>query len=172
MTPEFAHSFDVRQVEGRQVRLVATEEERVALAKRFGIVRIDRLEAEILLRRKGRDVAANGTLEADVVQSCAVSSDELPVAIREEIALRFVPAVDPASLPEELELEAEDLDEIEYEGTHFDLGEAVAQTLGLAIDPYLTGPNAEEARRKAGLSTPEDNSPFAALKGLRTDGKD
>jgi len=166
---EFSHSLDVRQVDGLQVRLVATEAERSALAKRFDIVRVDRLEADVLLRRKGRDIAANGTLEADLVQSCAISSDELSVAIHEEIALRFVPAVDPASLPEELELEAEDLDEIEYEGTHFDLGEAIAQTLGLAIDPYLTGPNAEEARREAGLSSPEDNSPFAVLKGLGQD---
>ncbi|WP_156842837.1 YceD family protein [Novosphingobium aquimarinum] len=163
---EFSHSFDVRQIDGREVRLVADEAERAALARRFDIVRVDRLEAVVLLRRKGRDVAANGTLDADVVQSCAISSEDLPVSIHEEIALRFVPAADPADLPEELELEAEDLDEIEYDGSHFDLGEAVAQTLGLAIDPYLTGPDAEEARRQAGLTTPEDNSPFAVLKGL------
>lgn len=167
---EFTHKFDVRQVDGRQVRLVANEAERAALAERFAIVRVDRLEADVLLRRKGRDVAVNGTLEADIVQSCAISSEDLPVSIEEDITLRFVPAADPANLPEELELEAEDLDEIEYEGSHFDLGEAVAQTLGLAIDPYLTGPDAEKARREAGLTSPEDNSPFAALKGLKPGG--
>ncbi|PEQ11330.1 DNA-binding protein [Novosphingobium sp. PC22D] len=163
---EFSHSFDVRQSEGRQVRLVANERERAALAERFALVRVDRLEADVLLTRKGRDVAANGMLEADIVQSCAVSAEDLAVQVREPIALRFVPAADPGSFPEELDLEAEDLDEIEYSGTHFDLGEAVAQTLGLAIDPYLTGPEAEAAREAAGLSRPEDQSPFAALKGL------
>jgi hypothetical protein len=52
------------------------------------------------------------------------------------------------------------------EGGRFDLGEALAQTLGLAIDPYLEGPNAEEARRKAGLMDPSETSPFSALKDM------
>jgi len=59
------------------------------------------------------------------------------------------------------------LDEIEYTGTHIDLGEAVAQSLALAIDPFLTGPNADAARKSAGIGTPEDNGAFAALKGLK-----
>ena len=43
---------------------------------------------------------------------------------------------------------------------------AVAQSLALAIDPFLTGPEADEARRTAGIGTPEEQGPFAALKGL------
>ena len=45
------------------------------------------------------------------------------------------------------------------------LGEAVAQSLALAIDPYLEGPGAEEVR-KAGLLSQGESNPFAALKGL------
>ncbi|MEM8726635.1 MAG: DUF177 domain-containing protein, partial [Pseudomonadota bacterium] len=62
-----------------------------------------------------------------------------------------------------IELDAEDCDEIEYAGDMFDLGEAVAQTLGLAIDPYAEGPNADAARKAAGIvEEGEQDGPLAA----------
>lgn len=169
--PEFSHTVDVRQVEGLAPRLEANETERAALAKRFGLVRLDRLVAQLELSRKERTVSVKGTLDAAWVQTCAISADELPVEISDEpIDVRFVPQLTGYAPDAEIELESDDLDEIEYSGTYVDLGEAVAQSLALSIDPYLTGPDAEAARAEAGLSTPEDNSPFAALKGLT--GKD
>ena len=71
---------------------------------------------------------------------------------------------------DEIELDDAACDEIEYEGTAFDLGEAVAQTLALAIDPFAEGPNAEAARKAAGLSDESSSGPFAALAALRKDG--
>ena len=92
-------------------------------------------------------------MTADFVQSCAVSGDDLPISIEEQITLRFVPAatLEASEEDEEIELAEEELDEIAYEGTSFDLGEAVAQSLALAIDPYAVGPEADEARRRHGL---------------------
>ena len=52
---EFPRTFDVRQCEGKQVHLTANEAERAALAKRFDIVRVDRLEADLVLTRHDRD---------------------------------------------------------------------------------------------------------------------
>jgi len=164
---EFSRPVDVRQADGKQARLVASEAERAALAARFGLVRIDRLEAEMALERDGNAVNAHGSLAADLVQSCAVSAEDLPVAIREDLSFHFVPESAPHRPDEEIELDAADLDEIEYSGTSFDLGEAVAQSLALAIDPFATGAEAEEARRRAGIVNPEDAGPFAALKGLK-----
>jgi uncharacterized metal-binding protein YceD (DUF177 family) len=155
--PEFSRPFDVRQLDHRTVTLVADEHERAALARRFGLVRIDRLEAEIVFERNGDALEASGKLEADIVQSCAVSAEDLPVALREPVSLRFVPA---AKGPPDEEVE---LDEIEFTGASIDLGEAVAQSVALAIDPFATGPDAEEARR---LLRDESNSPFAALAAL------
>lgn len=162
---EFPRLFDVRQCEGKQVHLTANEAERAALAKRCDIVRVDRLEADLVLTRHDRDVAVAGTMRADIVQPCAVSAEDLPVTIEEEIALRFVPAVPRDVAEEEIELDAEDLDEIEYEGTQIDVGEAVAQSLALAIDPFLTGPQADEARQR--LTEQDKGSAFAALKDLK-----
>ncbi|SFG35070.1 Uncharacterized ACR, COG1399 [Novosphingobium sp. CF614] len=166
-TPEFSRPFDVRQVEGKAPHLEAGEAERAALAKRFGLVRIDRLAADLELHRKDRIVEARGTLTADFIQSCAVSAEDLPVSIVEDLYFRFVPQSTAYADGEEVEIDAGDCDEIEYAGTHFDLGEAVAQSLALAIDPFLTGPDADAARAAAGIGTPEDQGPFAALKQLK-----
>lgn len=164
--PEFSRPIDVRQADGRTIVLNADERERAALAERFGLVRIERLEAEVALERDGEAVNAAGSLSADIVQSCAVSAEDLPVAVREPLSFRFVPQSGHRQPAEEVELEAEELDEIDYAGTSFDLGEAVAQSLALAIDPFAVGPKAEEARRKAGLLSEGEAGPFAALKGL------
>ena len=163
---EFSRPLDVRQCEGKQVHLKASEAERAALSQRFGIVRIDRLEADLILSRRDRDVDVKGTLEADIVQSCAVSAEDLPVSVRETISFRFVPQAENRAPDEEIELDADACDEIEYTGSHFDLGEAVAQSVGLAIDPFATGPDADRARQLPELSGEAKESPFAALKGL------
>jgi len=165
-TTEFSRLFDVRQCEGKAAHLVASADERAALAARFGLVRIDRLEADLLLSRDDRTVDAAGTLVADIVQPCAVSAEDLAVSIHEEIAFRFVPEAQHTRPDEEIELSAEDCDEIEYTGTQFDLGEAVSQSLALAIDPFATGPAAEATRRDGIISSGENLGPFAALKGL------
>lgn len=166
---EFSYPVSVRQVDARTHRLEASEAERAALAKRFGLVAVHRLIAEIALERNGTEVEASGKFEADIVQSCAVSGDDLPVSIREKLALRFVPETGEVKPDEEIELETGELDEIAYSGEMFDLGEAVAQSLALAIDPYATGPGADEARKRAGLLDEDDAGPFAALKALKKD---
>lgn len=164
---EFSRVFDVRQAEGKVVRLEASEAERAALAKRFGLVAVARLEADLLLTRDGLAVDAKGRIVADFVQSCAISAEDLPIAVDEPLIFRFVPEATGHTPDEEVELDAGDCDEIEYAGTGFDLGEAVAQSLALAIDPFACGPGAEEARRRAGIIDETASGPFAALAALK-----
>lgn len=165
---ELSRMVELRLIDARPRVVEASEAERAALAKRFGLVSVDRLEATVDLVKDGDAVDATGRLEAEIVQSCAISGDDLPVEIREPIALRFVPESTAAPRPdEEVELDAEELDEIPYSGTAFDLGEAVAQSLALAIDPYATGPNADVARKEAGLLDEDSAAPFAALSALK-----
>jgi len=169
--PELSRPISLRQIVGQPYEIEASEAERAALARRFAIASVDRLVASVTLDRQGERVAAQGTLAADILQPCAVSGEEFPVHIEEEIALRFVPegSIHP-SLQEgddiEIELDEGDLDEIEYAGETFDLGEAIAQTLALAIDPYAEGPNADAVREKAGIK-PDDapSGPLAAALG-------
>ena len=120
--PEFSLSLDVRQAEGKAPHIEAGEAERAAIAARFSLVRIDRLVADIELHRKDRVIEARGRLQADFVQPCAVSAEDIPVSIDEPLFFRFVPQATTYAPDQEVELSAEECDEIEYSGTHFDLG--------------------------------------------------
>ena len=175
--PEFSRPVSLRQIVGHPLQLEANEAERTALAHRFAISKVESLQADVSLDRKGDKVDAKGTLVADIVQPCAVSGEDFPVHIEEEIGFRFVPegAIDPA-LAEgdeiEIELEASDLDEIDYVGDAIDLGEAIAQTLALAIDPYAEGPDADAVRREAGITGDDAPSgPLAEALGAALKGK-
>lgn len=167
---ELPRVVKLRQIDARPVRIEADAEERAALAERFGIVAVDRLAADVTLEREGEDVAVSGRLEADIVQTCGISGEDFPVRIDEPIALRFVPEVAHTVPDEEIELEESELDEIEYTGDALDLGEAIAQSLGLAIDPYATGPTADAARKEAGILEEGATGPLAeALRALKKD---
>ncbi len=156
--PEFSRMVDIRGITAEPVQLAATAEECAALAERFAIVAVNSLSASIALVTKGERVEASGTLDADIVQTCAISGDELAVTIAENLSLTFVPEREITE--EEIELEEEDLDEIPYSGTSFDLGEAVAQSLALAIDPYLTGPDADRVREEHDLAEKGPQGPL------------
>jgi hypothetical protein len=156
------------------VVIEATPEERAALAARFGLGAVQNLRAEVALDQKARAIRATGRLKAAIMQPCAISAEDFPVTINEPVDLRFVedsgrPMTEDEAL--EIELEADDCDEIAFNGEMFDLGEAVAQTLGLAIDPYAEGPNADAARKAAGIVREgEQLGPLAAaLSALRKD---
>ncbi|MBO9518092.1 MAG: DUF177 domain-containing protein [Porphyrobacter sp.] len=163
--PEFSRPIDLRHFAEGTLELEATEQERKALARRFGLVSIGSIQATLALQADGEAIDGKGRLKAAIVQSCAISGEDLSVTIDEPLTFRFVPEA-PID-EEELELEAGDLDEIPYSGQSIDLGEAVAQSLALAIDPYATGPNADRARKEAGLLDEASSGPFGALAALK-----
>ncbi|MCB2046575.1 MAG: DUF177 domain-containing protein [Novosphingobium sp.] len=164
--PEFSRLLDLARPGTPSRQLEANAQERAALARRFGLVSIERLVAGLELDIDGGVVSASGHLSAAFTQSCAVSGEDMPIVAEEELALRFVPQGSYAP-DEEVELSGDDCDEIEYAGGVIDLGEAVAQSLALAIDPFATGPDAERVRKEVGLDEPERENPFAVLKGLK-----
>ena len=168
MTPEFSRTFRLDELGGapRVVSITAEESERSALAARFGLIGIARLEASAELARDGDIVTATGKLEADVTQACVASGDPVPAKIAEDFTVRFAPAgAEPDA--DEVELDEGDLDELDYEGSAIDLGEAVAQTMALALDPFPRAAGADEKLREAGVLGEEDAGPFAALKALK-----
>jgi uncharacterized metal-binding protein YceD (DUF177 family) len=164
-SPEFSRPIDRRHPKEKPVGIAADEAERKALAKRFGLIAVHRLEAQVALQADGEAVNVGGRFEADIVQTCAVSGEDLPVTIAEPLSLRFVPASEIAE--EEIELAEDELDEIPFTGHFVDIGEAVAQSLALAIDPYAAGPDAERVRKEKGLAGEETSGPFAALAALK-----
>ena len=67
-----------------------------------------------------------------------------------------------------LELSELDCDMLPHDGKTIDLGEAIAETLALALDPYPRSADAEARLRAAGVIDEEAaraaGSPFAGLK--------
>jgi uncharacterized metal-binding protein YceD (DUF177 family) len=147
-------------------RVIAIESEageRAALARRFDLISLDALSASLTLSADGAALRATGQLRARLVQACAASGEPVPVSLDERFELRFVAAGAPDS-DDEVELTGVDCDTIEHDGQHIDLGEAVAQSLGLAIDPFIRAPDAEDKLRAAGVvSELAPASPFAIL---------
>jgi hypothetical protein len=48
-----------------------------------------------------------------------------------------------------------------------DLGDAVAETLSLSLDPYPRAPQAEAVLREAGVKSEEEVAPASPLAGLK-----
>ncbi len=159
-SPEFSRPLALARIgpEGRREVLEASPAERAALARRFGILSIESLRAELMLRPEPDGaVRADGRLEAAVTQSCVVTLEPVAQRVEEPIALRFLPSGrEPDEGPEEI-------DEIETEGDVADLGEAVAEELALALDPYPRAPGATLPV----TATDASGNPFAALAALR-----
>lgn len=166
MTPEFSRIERLDSIgEGeRQVAIAADATEREALARRFGLVAVARLTADLAIRREAGGIAARGRVQAAVTQACAVTGEPLEAIVDEQVALRFV---EPAPDENEVELPADALDTIEIEGNAIDLGEAAAETMVLALDPFPRSPHAAAVLKEAGVLGEEEAGPFGALAGLK-----
>jgi uncharacterized metal-binding protein YceD (DUF177 family) len=166
-TPEFSRPERIDTIgEGeRTIRVSADAAERAALATRFGLKAIDRLEGEFRLRRDAAGIIAHGTVTAGVTQACVVTDDPIVTSVSEPVALRFVAQDTPEG--DEIELDEDALDVMSFEGSAIDLGEAAAETMALALDPFPRGPNAAAALREAGVISEEEAKPLGALAGLK-----
>lgn len=168
-TPEFSRLERIDTIgEGaRSVSITADATERAALAERFGLLAVDRLEATFRVQRDAAGVVSRGEVRASVVQACSVTEEPLPVTVSEDVALRFVTEQE-AAAEEEIELDLDALDTMPYDGAAIDLGEAAAETMALALDPFPRGPNAAAALREAGVISEEEAKPAGALAGLKS----
>lgn len=166
MTPEWSRRerLDMIGADERMVEIEADERERAAVAERFGLLSIDRLTASFAIRREAAGILARGRVQAAVTQACSATGVPIATTVDEPVALRFVEPV--AAGEEEIELAGDALDTVETEGGAIDLGEAAAETMALALDPFVRAPGAEAELKAAGVLTEEEAKPKGALAGL------
>jgi len=168
---EFERVIKLDRLPAAPVTIEAGAAERVGLARRFGLPAVHALEARVTFTPDGEAVEARGRMTARFDQRCAIADEPFANSLDEPLAIRFVRSIAPGSEEEAIEFAGEEADEIEYDGAAFDLGEAVAQSFGLAIDPYATGPKADSVRHEAGIVDEDAPSgPFAALAALKPKG--
>lgn len=165
---DFAHRLLLDRIgEGDRLDLVADEGERDSVARRLGLVSLDKLEAHATLSREADRVRAQGRIRASLEQSCIATAEPVAEHIDEPFEVIFIPAPVDGRPDEEVELAGEDCDVVFYEGGAIDLGSAIGDTLGLTMNPYPRSAGAEAALREAGVMTEEQASPFAVLAKLR-----
>ena len=160
MTPEFYRPVSLDRIgsQGLDLTVEATNAECSALAVRMNLPAVLAVSCTFHLIREGRDtVLARGVLRARIIQTCVVSLDDFEGAVEETFQVRFVPSGEESD-----DIDPDSDDEIPFEGNAIDLGEAAAEQLGLALDPYP---------RMPGVKMPEiedeaDQHPFAALRRL------
>ncbi len=161
--------------EGRSYHLEATEAERKALAERFGLIGFGSLVADLEVRDRGAEegIFVTGNLKASYTQRCIVSLEPVGEELETSFELMLV---------DEATADRMDADEVylddaapEYdalEGNLVPLGEIVAQTVSINMNPY---PRAEDAvlnvGNKKNISVNEEEmkkpNPFAVLDKLR-----
>jgi uncharacterized metal-binding protein YceD (DUF177 family) len=179
MWSEFSRIFTLEQFSHAplEIALMATVEECAGLAARFAVVAVKAMRGKAVLEYQSEHSSAHpyarGELEAEIVQACVRTGQEFTSNIKEDFTIRFTDAEQAGVITEaEIELDWEAVDEFFYSKGALDIGEAVAQTLGLAINPYACAPESGQAIKAWGVSleAPEEEAkpknPFEALKKL------
>ena len=159
------------------VDVSADAAERRALAARFDLLEVPALRGRGRLERHGDELVLRGWLEAEVVQECVVTLEPAPTRLRQSIEWRYrlggaTDAARASYEPHGTVVLDDGADEVESViGREIDVGEAFAEELGAALDPY---PRAPGAALDAGDLGPHVSvgaadrlaEPFAALRRL------
>ena len=160
---------------GMPVTIEADAAQRERLAAIHGLESVDRFRADLVAAAwKGSGVRVQGTVEADIVQSCVVTLEPLSNVIREEVAAVFLPEgsklLPPAFDSGELVLDADGPDVPEtYSGDIIDVGALAEEFFGLAIDPYPRKPGAELKGPGSGAESELPQGPLQEqLRALRS----
>jgi uncharacterized metal-binding protein YceD (DUF177 family) len=162
---EFSRPVEISRLPegGTEMAIAATPAECAALARRFSLLALDWLEAALRLEWvAGRLLRLEAMLSAEVVQACVVTLEPVRSQVEDRFVLLYGTAAETSDV---MMREDEEVLEPIVDG-RIDVGEAVAQQLALAIDPFPRAPGA------VAPSAPGEGmaSPFAALAKWRKKG--
>jgi hypothetical protein len=162
--PEFSRPLQVDRVPrgGSFEKIAADPAECVALARRLAVPVIHALSATLKATPwRGGGLKLDGTLTVDLDQVSVVSLEAFRSSVTIPVLRYYLPA---GALGEG---EEEDADPIV--AGHVDLGEAVAETMALELDPYPRQAGEDFAEPAEDDAPDEDGpgSPFAALARIK-----
>jgi uncharacterized metal-binding protein YceD (DUF177 family) len=137
--------------------LIATLQEKEEMAIRLNLLSVDRLEAELHLKKKER-FFLTGIIVADVTQQCVRTLIPFSQHLEIDVEEIFFPETDEAKDDIDIDL----LEEVEpIHGNILDVGEVVIQLLSLSLDPYPVAPTTTPIDYH---EDKESSSPFNILK--------
>jgi uncharacterized metal-binding protein YceD (DUF177 family) len=162
---------------GIALDIVASDGERLALAKRFGFLGLPAFSARVTVdRRIGGQIVVEGRLRGKILQACVLTLDPVTQELDDAFRLVFKKDLaderDPESGEAVLSAHADSPEPLS--GNLLDVGEIVAEQLSLAVDPYPRRPGAKledvlpRLRGGSRKGAPEQRRhPFAGLAALR-----
>lgn len=161
--------------EPKHFKLVATEAQCKDLAERFDLVAIESLSGDMSVWDEGADsgVHVKGSISAKLTQRCIASLKPVEETLETDFELMLVdPAMADRMDDEGVYLDPDAPDYDALEGDIVPLGEVLAQTLSISMNPYPRAEGAElEAKKLSGVSVNEPElekpNPFAVLAKTR-----
>jgi uncharacterized metal-binding protein YceD (DUF177 family) len=161
MIPELHRPIAVERIgpSGLDVIVEASAAECAALARRMDVPAVLSLTCRFHLDRDtAGTLLAHGNLMARLVRTCVVSLEDFTTTVEERFAVRCVPGEEESD-----DVDPSAPDEIVYGDGTVDLGEAAAEQLALALDPYPRAPDAV----LPDIPDEPEVQPFATLEALR-----
>lgn len=177
IAPEFSRPIALDRIglKEKAYEIEADAAECAALAKRLGVPSVDKFSATIRLRLTGggKIVRLSGHIKAELTQICVVTLEPMKSEVDEDFSRLY--SVEAGDEMAEVVIEVDEDTPDPVEDGQIDMGEAAAEHLALAMDPFprsagasFTPPPEEPpgSRRTLGEQAEEKPSPFAALAGL------
>jgi uncharacterized metal-binding protein YceD (DUF177 family) len=168
---ELSRVVDTSHWQGKalNIRVEASDDERRRLAARFDLRDIVSLRGQASLERIDDEdqFRLRGRLVADVVQACVVTLEPIRASVNESFERRFSAAAEPAG-DGLVDLEGDDPPD-PLIGGKIDVGEVLAEELGLTLDPYPRLPGASLDMAASDEPAP---GPFERLRKLRAETAD
>lgn len=162
--PEFSRPVPLARLGAEPFRqqITASKAERAALARRFGLLSLARLTADVEIVRHGADAfLLRAEFDAAFEQECVVTLDPVASAVHDQFALLYGPPdAEPADANEQ---------DFAFEPLPvgaIDIGEAVAQEFSLALPPFPRAEGVSLETEAPPAAAAEPQSPFAALSKL------
>jgi uncharacterized metal-binding protein YceD (DUF177 family) len=137
------------------------ESECAALAARFGFAAVARLSARLKVKRAGPEHwNVTGKLQAEVTQLCGVTGEPVPESVDFTIEERYCRASEEGT---DIDVSLDGFEPL-VDGA-IDLGEVVAQTLAISVNPW---PRSVDAPHSFAVGESEKEHPFAGLAALKS----
>lgn len=167
--PEFSRPIALDRIglKEKAYEIEANEAECAALAARLGVPAVKNLVATIRLRLTGggKIVRLSGHIRSELTQICVVTLEPMGSVVEEDFSRLY--SVDAGDEMAEVVIEVDEDTPDPVEDGHIDMGDAAAEHLALAMDPFPRSPGAAFDAPPEEPPEPEVKpSPFAALAGL------
>jgi len=153
----------------KSYEISADEKERAALAERLGIPAVKSFDATIRLRLTGGGglVRLSGHIKAELTQICVVTLEPTPTSVEEDFTRVYSVEAGDEMAEVVVEMDEDDVPD-PIENGHIDMGDAAAEHLALAMDPFPRSPGAAFEAPPEEPEEPEVKpSPFAGLAALQ-----